>query len=172
MAEPSQPTPAPPTPAPPTPASRWAFRVVIVLILAVAAPIGSSILYNYAPSENDFYPGCFFHKATGWHCPGCGATRCCHALLHLDFLQAMAWNPLFFLVLPYLLLGLGRAGFTLWTGRPAPLLIRMPPWSTKVFVSIILTYWVIRNIPYEPFTWLAPHDIRAQVVPVDGQEKT
>jgi hypothetical protein len=148
--------------APQAPSSRWGYRIVLVLIVAVAAPVGASILYTYAPAENTFYPGCAFNRATGLHCPGCGATRCVHALLHLDFAQALAWNPLFVVMAPFLLFGLVRMAFQLWTGRRAPG-INWPRWGTRAILWLMLTYWVVRNIPYEPFTLLAPHKLEDPV---------
>jgi len=146
----------------PKPHSRWGPRILIVLTLAVVVPVGASILYAYSPAENTFYPGCVFNRATGLHCPGCGATRCVHALLHLDFSQALAWNPLFVVMLPFLLYGLARIGFQLWTGRRAPG-INWPHWGTKAIIGLVLTFWVARNIPYEPFTLLAPHKLEDRV---------
>jgi hypothetical protein len=143
----------------PAPPSRWGYRILIVLSLAVAAPIAASILYNYSPSENTFYPGCFFNQTTGLHCPGCGATRCVHALLHLDIEQALAWNPLFVVLLPFILIGFARSGYQMWTGRRLAPLASWPGRGTKALLWLFLAYWVARNIPYEPFTWLAPHKL-------------
>ncbi len=143
----------------PAPSSRWGYRVLIVLCVAVAAPLTASILYHYPPAENTFYPGCFFNRTTGWHCPGCGAMRCVHALLHLDFEQALAWNPLFVVLLPFVLIGFARMGYQMWTGRRLPALTWWPRWGSKALMWLFLAYWVIRNIPYEPFTLLAPHKI-------------
>ncbi len=148
------------SPAPQAPSSRWGYRILIVLTLAVVAPVGATVLYTYAPAENTFYPGCFFNRATGLHCPGCGATRCVHALLHFDIEQALAWNPLFVVMAPFLLYGLARIAFQLWTGRRAPG-IDWPRWSAKAILWLMIAYWVVRNIPYEPFALLAPH-VRSQ----------
>ena len=145
-------------PSPPVPRSRWAFRIVLVLFFAVALPVVMSIVYTYPPAENTFYPGCFFNQTTGLHCPGCGATRCVHALLHLDIAQALAWNPLFVVLLPLILYGVARFLYEGWTGRRAPQL-PWPRWGTKVILCTFLVYWVLRNIPYEPLTLLAPHKL-------------
>jgi hypothetical protein len=141
------------------PPSRWGNRILIVLLVAVAAPIAAAVIYSYSPSENTFYPGCFFNQATGLHCPGCGATRCLHALLHLDIEQALAWNPLFVFLLPFLLIGVSRMGYQMWTGRRLAPLSLWPRWGTKAVLTLLLTYWIARNIPYEPFTLLAPHQL-------------
>ena len=44
-------------------------------------------------------PGCGFREWTGLPCATCGTTRMVRALLSGDLLEAMAWNPLAFVVL-------------------------------------------------------------------------
>jgi len=88
--------------------------------------------------------------------------------LHLDFAQALAWNPLFVVMAPFLLFGLARIAFQMWTGRGAPG-INWPRWGTRAILWLMLTYWVVRNIPYEPFTLLAPHRLEDPVTQqIDG----
>lgn len=154
--------PASKEPAATTNSSQWASRIVVTLIAAVAIPLGVSLLYCYAPTEHTFYPGCTFHWLTGFHCPGCGATRCCHALVHGDIEQAFAWNPLFVILLPALLFAAFRTGYTMWTGKPAPG-YRLPGWFTKILLWTLIAYWVARNIPYYPFNLLAPTDLSEQI---------
>lgn len=146
-------------PPPAVPPSPWATRIVIVLLLAVAAPIAAVVLYSYPPDQNTFYPGCTFNRMTGLHCPGCGATRCVHALLHLDFEQALAWNPLFAVTLPFLLFGLTRFFMQLWTGKRPPPSRWWPRWGTRALLAVIIAFWILRNIPCEPFSSWAPHKL-------------
>lgn len=40
--------------------------------------------------------GCFFMSLFGIPCPGCGITRACLSLLHLDFAGAVRYNPMVF----------------------------------------------------------------------------
>ena len=47
---------------------------------------------------------CLFKAATGVPCPSCGVTRSVAALLHTDFKDALALNPLGFLILPLLVI--------------------------------------------------------------------
>lgn len=98
-------------------------------------------------------PACPFHALTGIWCPGCGSTRCLHALVHLDLPQAMAMNPLLVLsIAPMLVMALHGAG--LWPAKLQPLvrLVARPmPW-----MAVILGYWITRNLPWYPFTLLAP----------------
>jgi hypothetical protein len=130
---------------------------VVVLFTAILLPVVVSLLYAYSPTEYSFLP-CMFHQLTGLHCPGCGATRCAHSLLHGDLQQAFAWNPLFVIVLPLLLYVVVRTAFQMWTGKPLAG-YRFPVWTTFLLFWIMLIYWIARNIPFEPFTWLAPHSL-------------
>jgi hypothetical protein len=141
-----------------TPRSVWGMRIFLVMFVALVMPVVTSIIYAYPPAENTFYPGCYFNKATGLHCCGCGATRCVHSLLHLDIVQALAWNPLFVIMLPFILYGLTRMACEMWTGRRLKW-YRWPRWGTKVIMWSFLAFWIVRNIPYEPFTLLAPHKL-------------
>src|SRR5438309_1565626 len=103
------------TPAAKLPRS-WSTRILVVLGAAVVVPVGASLLYHYPPTEYGFYPRCFFYWATGLHCPGCGMTRCAAALVHGDLEQALAYNPLFVVLLPFLMCGGSRSAYEMWTG--------------------------------------------------------
>ena len=90
---------------------------------------------------------------TGWHCPGCGATRAAHGLVHGDVPRALAKNPL--------LVGGGPVlvGYCIWKRRTVG-----PGWATTIsakaiwtLLGVLLVFAVLRNIPAYPFTLLAPH---------------
>ena len=142
----------------PKPPTRWGTRIFLVLFAALIFPIGASIVYIFPPSEYPFYPRCMFHWATGLHCPGCGATRCVHALLRLDFPQAFAYNPLFVLVLPLLIYSGATTAYSMWTGKRVGG-IRLPAWGVALLIAALLAYWILRNIDAYPFSLLAPHEL-------------
>jgi hypothetical protein len=136
----------------------WSNRILLVLTLTVFMPVGVSVLYTFPPTEYKFFPGCWFHWMTGLHCPGCGATRSLHALLHGNIEQALAWNPLFVLLSPWLAYGCLRTAYWMWTGRiaPGPGLSANGTW---ILLGVLLAYWVIRNIDVYPLNLLAPHAV-------------
>lgn len=138
--------------------ARLRLRLVLVLAAAMLLPAGAAVLYSFPPTEYGFYPRCLFHAVTGLHCPGCGATRCLHALLHADLAQALAYNALFVLMLPLLLVGAGAMAYSAWTGRP---LFRrtLPAGAIWAFLVVMIAYWVLRNIDVYPLTLLAPHGL-------------
>jgi hypothetical protein len=124
--------------------------------VAAVAGVGAVVLYSVPPTADSFYPICLFHALTGLHCPGCGSTRCLHALLHGDMWQASRYNLLLLLLLP-LLAAWGLQA--LWiTGTPGPKSARrLPAWSLHLLLGIIVAFWILRNIDYPLFHWLAPN---------------
>ena len=69
------------------------FLITVVIIL----------LYKYDPSiaDNSLYPSSLFRELTGFYCPGCGATRALHELLHGNIQSALTLNPLLIIFMPY-----------------------------------------------------------------------
>jgi hypothetical protein len=47
-------------------------------------------------------PMCLFTLLSGYECWGCGLTRACMHLIHLDGAKALAYNKISFVVLPIL----------------------------------------------------------------------
>ncbi|HEU4676571.1 MAG TPA: DUF2752 domain-containing protein, partial [Motilibacteraceae bacterium] len=86
-------------------------------------------------------------------CPGCGALRAAHALLHGDVSTAVHRNVLVVLAAPLVVLlwleWVGRAA----RGRPARTLA-LSTRATVVVVALLLGYGVVRNLPWGAF--LAP----------------
>ncbi|MCS7042211.1 MAG: DUF2752 domain-containing protein [Bryobacteraceae bacterium] len=86
----------------------------------VAAAVAfAAVLYLFDPAETPFYPPCRIRLWTGWSCPGCGATRALHALLHGRVAAAWALNPLWTLAAPGLCLWLAWRGLRPLRGRRA-----------------------------------------------------
>jgi Protein of unknown function (DUF2752) len=138
--------------------SRWRIRLLLVAIAAVLLPAGVATLYAFPPGETRLYPPCMLHLLTGWHCPGCGATRCVAALVHGDLLQALAYNPLLVLGMPLLAMGAAQIIFPLWTGRRWPL-PAWPWWMWHVVFWVAVAFGVLRNVPVYPLAPLAPHSL-------------
>lgn len=45
--------------------------------------------------------GCYCLRKFHIYCPGCGGTRALHALLHLDILQSLKYNPFIIILIIY-----------------------------------------------------------------------
>lgn len=128
---------------------RWA----IVLILVGVA--GLITLYCVPPRPGSIYPPCLFYMTLGLHCPGCGATRCMHALVHGRIADAASFNLLFFLSLPVIAFFVGRALYRALAGK-LPRLKPVPTWWIIALAVLLISFGVLRNIPYPPFERLAP----------------
>ncbi len=118
---------------------------------------GIIIIYSYFnPAQHSFFIPCPFNYVTGYHCPGCGSQRAIHQLLHLNILGALRFNPLLILSLPLIFLGVGVQiwNFIFETQYRIPLFYNNK-FIYGYFIVVIL-YWILRNIPYEPFNLLAP----------------
>lgn len=127
---------------------------LVLAMAALAAIVGVWVLRTHDPSApGNFFPQCMFKAITGFHCIGCGITRALHALVHGDIALAFAMNPLAVLVLPLLpLMLLDARGVTPQPLKPF-MAIAMKP---ALWMVLLPAYWIGRNLPWWPFTWLAP----------------
>lgn len=118
----------------------------LLLILGGTAVVlsGLTILFFSTPGQSWYLPQCTFFRLTGLHCPGCGTTRSLHAFLHGNFLAAFRYNVLLYLLLTVALLLCIKPRLTL-----------KPCFAWTILITVIL-FFVLRNIPYYPFTLLAP----------------
>ncbi|ALN89755.1 DUF2752 domain-containing protein [Lysobacter gummosus] len=119
-----------------------------------AAAAGVWVLRHVDPNAaGSPLPGCMFYHFTGLYCPGCGMTRALHALAHGDLAQMMAMNPLLGLLIPALpLLVLQGLGYRLPLPRRALAILG----NGKAWLGLLAAFWVLRNLPWPPFSWLAP----------------
>ena len=107
------------------------------------------------PTSSGLFPQCPLYALTGLSCPGCGATRGMHALLNGDFSTALNYNAMLVLFVPmivYFLLNLVSVivrGKTLGIGK-------LPPTGIWSLAAVLLIFGVLRNLPFYPFTFLAP----------------
>ncbi len=129
-------------------------RLVIGWLVIIGLALTACLAFP--PEQYSFYPPCPSHLFFGVHCAGCGATRAIGALIHGNLAQAFAYNPLFVLVLPFLLPILIAAAYAAWRGKPPPLR-HVPSWLVWCLLVSVLLYTVLRNLPYPPFDSLAPH---------------
>jgi hypothetical protein len=121
---------------------------------AMAAVAGVWLLRNFDPNAaHSVFPPCMFRALTGYYCIGCGTTRMLHALVHFDLPRAFAMNPLAFLLLcASPLLAAWKLG---WQPRALRPLIAAAA-EPRFWLVLLPAYWIARNLPWHPFTLLAP----------------
>lgn len=77
------------------------FMVVTRMFVLVTFPFILLLLpANFL--DNGHHTICLLKLATGTDCYGCGMSRACMHLIHLDFKEAAAYNKISFIVLPIL----------------------------------------------------------------------
>ncbi len=133
----------------------WILRVVGVI---ASAWLARCLLLAFEPTIYTGAPVCYFHQLTGLNCAGCGGTRAFFAFLKGDLALSWRMNPLF---LTGLACGLLFGTLALLDrrpgGRPRCLAgIRLSARLGWFALGFILSFWILRNLPWWPFTQLSP----------------
>lgn len=120
--------------------------------MATVLLVGSGVflLARYEPTADSWYPKCMLHQWTGLHCPGCGATRACRAVVQGDLWSAVRYNPL-------LIVGGPLIAASLWwqrrrERRGGP----YAPWLSWTICIVVIAFFILRNLPTPTTSWLAP----------------
>ena len=121
----------------------------------VAASSILAVIGFINPTTSSMFPTCPFRALTGLHCPGCGVTRGMHQLLHGDLLSALDYNALLIVFVPMIVFFMLTLLSIAIRGRR----IRFPGFAPKAtwgLLVVLLVFGVLRNLPFYPFTILAP----------------
>jgi hypothetical protein len=127
-----------------------------VLIFIAVAISGSLLYFYFDPANSHVFPPCPFYTVTGLFCPGCGSQRAFHALLHGNITRSMHENLLFVLFLPLLLYSLVITFINVIRSDKIVQHVFYSSLFAKTVLTVVLLFWLFRNIPVEPFSWLAP----------------
>lgn len=129
-------------------------RAALVAVLFVLGLIGLWWMIQSRPSNMGL--GCLFHTLTGLHCPGCGMTRAAEAVMGGRLIEAAGYNLVGITVLPFagLWLGLELLGWVM--DRPLGEKLRPSKTTAVVLLIIVILFSIVRNFPWQPFSWLAP----------------
>lgn len=128
------------------------FLKISIPVVILAAGI---FYYAINPSTSVYTPKCPFHLLTGFHCPGCGSQRAIHEILHGNIWIGLQHN---FLIL-FLIIIASYKAYTSFINESSEkktenlLQNKVAPW---LILALVLGFWILRNIPLEPFQILAP----------------
>jgi len=81
------------------PAKRLLFIAGLIVVAA-----GLALLYKFNPVETPLVPKCMFKSLTGLSCSGCGMQRFLHAFMHGRFMEAISYNYMLVILIPYIIL--------------------------------------------------------------------
>ncbi len=107
------------------------------------------------PVKDAIFPRCVFYSLTGYHCPGCGSQRAIHNLLHLNLSGVVSNNALLLPATLLIFYHYARPLFNRISARELPdiFYLKQTPW---IIFAIIILFGILRNIPFFPFSVLAP----------------
>jgi hypothetical protein len=98
-------------------------------------------------------PVCPTKALLGIDCPGCGSLRMLYSLMHGDLLAAVRFNALGLVAVVLLVWAYGAWTYGRLTGRRIASWQRHR-WAAAVTLSLVVAWFVVRNIPFAPFTGL------------------
>ncbi len=124
-------------------------------VFVVMGLTGVAVLFLFDPSEAGFFLRCPLHLFTGLHCPGCGAQRALHLLLHGDVIGALRQNALTVVSLPFLAYAGLHERAAAFTGRARPTFRLRTRWIWML-AGVVVLFFILRNVPIAPFTLLTP----------------
>ena len=131
--------------------ARSALRCILYLATVLVVALAVVYYFRHDPARSgSLFPPCFFHRLTHLYCPGCGSQRAAHQLLHGRLLGALRCNPLMCLAIPVLAWeALAKAT------RRFPSLLDRPRVGWTI-LWVVIVFWIARNLPVWPCTFLAP----------------
>jgi Protein of unknown function (DUF2752) len=131
-------------------------RALWVALAVAAVAFAAHQLHQRGPDGLAWLPGCFFKRITGLNCPGCGMTRAAYATLHGHFAAAFRYNPVGMVLLPLALLGVAIELLGWIRARPLGHRLSVGVRGAKWIAWLMVSFWILRNIPLWPLTLLAP----------------
>lgn len=124
-------------------------------LFCISVSIGVTWLLWARPLSCAWFPSCPLHSI-GIICPGCGSLRALDSLLAGHIRQALAFNILFVIFSPWLLFWLINHGMCAVAGKRIAL-VKQPSFLGWTILWMLLSYFLLRNMPFESFAWLKPH---------------
>jgi hypothetical protein len=115
-------------------------------VIALAA----SILLRFPPAQNSFYPQCPVFEYLHLQCPGCGITRALAALLRGHLAEAMHFNALITVLLPFVAV-YGVLCYHRFLQHKAFRWPQPPPAAIYAALALTGVFTVLRNLPRHSF---------------------
>ena len=138
----------------PTPTVTVAVRLAAPVAVALGAAVaGTGIWFAKPTTPGGPIPVCPSKALLGLNCPGCGSCRMIYSLLHGDLPAALHFNALGAIALVVLLIGYATWAISRVRGTPHRSWTTYRHAPTAVLVTT-LAWFVVRNLPFAPFTGL------------------
>ena len=130
---------------------RRLLRMTVTVLACLLLAGGLALLYFTDPEEKGFLP-CPLYTLCHVYCPGCGAARALHSLLHGQLYQAVRYNVAFVVLFPFLLAYGGAVAADFSRDRPIRIHRHLPQPLLYGILAALAAYGVLRNV----IPWLQP----------------
>ncbi len=128
-------------------------RIALVSAGAVLLLILALYLWSTGEGEGAGIP-CPVRLLTGFYCPGCGASRALRSVLHLELYQALRYNVMVTLALPFAAAYFAALAYSYIRYGEDRVSRRVPSGPLWWALAAVLLFGVLRNLPW--FSFLAP----------------
>ncbi len=108
------------------------------------AAVAIMLFYGLNDPATTPSPKCLLKTVTGYDCPGCGAQRALHALLHGRIADAWHFNPALFFLVPLAIAYAAHEFCGYRNHRLEAILYHRVTLYT--LVAALLLWWFVRNI--------------------------
>lgn len=122
-------------------ARRWTANLV-----ALAAVMLATVLQRFPPETSSFYPRCPIFYWLHVACPGCGGTRALAALLHGRLNEAIHWNAMVVMLLPFVAIFFAMS----YWRAVHEVAFRWPSIPNRLLTAVLVVtglFTMIRNLP-------------------------
>jgi Protein of unknown function (DUF2752) len=124
-----------------------------LLVAASTTLVCAAIWVGDPTTPNGPLPTCPTKALLGIDCPGCGSLRMLYSLMHGDLFAAARFNALGLAALVFVVWAYAAWTYGRVTGRRITSW-QHGRWSAVVTLTLVLGWFVLRNIPFAPFTGL------------------
>lgn len=128
------------------------LKYIGLLVTGLAA----AILFFFVNPSEFYFPKCPLYATTGIYCPGCGSQRALHDFLNLNFVGVLDHNPLFLFGILVLVYDIGIKSINKLLNKSFYNILQHK-YTPMLILVIVLLFWILRNLPFQPFNWLAPN---------------
>lgn len=124
----------------------------LAILVCFAGAVAYVLVRDPTESDAAATPTCLLKLTTGFDCPGCGGTRAFFYLIHGQLPAAARHHLLFVFAVPFLVYSyVAWAGGRVFGWRLPRL--QLGPGALTGFLITVAVFSVLRNLPWEPFTW-------------------
>ncbi len=131
------------------PKTNW--KPILLLATVIVCGAVAAVFFLFDPTRVPIFIPCLFHQVTGLDCPGCGAQRALHQLLHGNVVAAIRLNAMFVFSLPLFAWLAARAVIRRLRGEQTSFYFK----GVWLYFAAWILFGVLRNLPFPVCRWFA-----------------